>query len=128
MQEQEHIACSGARAGIHLAGSAGARRKHPVGKALGQIGRAVARSAVDYDHFMAATAQFAQGFERGDNAFGFVERGDDDRQSFHSADRSKSGPKLELILTSGSRLIFASRRGTCPPRRAASAAVSYTHL
>jgi predicted amidophosphoribosyltransferase len=45
------------------------------------LARGVAAAAVDHDHFMPLRAQRRERLERGANALGLVQRGDDDRES-----------------------------------------------
>ena len=82
MQEDKDLAPRLARAGVHLRGTAARRDDDPVAESRGKLRRAVFAAAVGDDHLVAARAQRRERLERGADAGGFVQRRDDDRESF----------------------------------------------
>ncbi len=98
MQEQQHVAARGCRAGIHLRGASARAGDDAIGKRRSKRSCFVRAAAVHDNDFDALRAQRRERFQRGDNVRGFVENRDDDgerRLARHSAASFKAPPQLE---------------------------------
>jgi hypothetical protein len=82
VEEKKHIALGLARTCVHLRRAAARRDHDSVAEPGSELARCVFAPAVDEDHFVAPGAQRRERFQGSADARRFVQRRDDDRESF----------------------------------------------